>query len=114
YQESRKDFLVLHALDGYDEDSLTGPIKYFSNDGEYVLEPEDLGFPALRSTDIAGGDSVEQSASLFLDILQGKGTREQENAVVANAGMALYAASRHAGLTAALEKAADSPRSGRG
>src|SRR5690606_11112410 len=31
YQESGKDFLILHALDGYDEVSLTGALKVFNN-----------------------------------------------------------------------------------
>src|ERR1051325_10004176 len=34
YQQSEKEFLILHSLGGYDEVSLTGPFKYFYNGGE--------------------------------------------------------------------------------
>ncbi len=33
YQNTDKQFLILHSLEGYDEVSLTGPFKYFYNEG---------------------------------------------------------------------------------
>ncbi len=113
YQDTTKEFLILHALDGYDEVSLTGPVKYFNNDGERVVEPDDFGFETLNRDDIRGGESVEASGKIFLDILQGKGTPAQEHAVVANAAMALFAADRQSGLQPAIEKAREALASGR-
>ncbi len=43
YQTSDKRYVILHTLDGYDEISLTGDFKLISNDGEFLLSPEDLG-----------------------------------------------------------------------
>lgn len=113
YQDTGKDFLVLHSLDGYDEVSLTGPLKFFNNEGERMLEPDDFGFSPVTYDDIRGGETVEKSAGIFLDILQGRGTPAQEQAVIANSAMALFAAEREQGLEAAVGRATDALRSGK-
>ncbi|HMG93131.1 MAG TPA: anthranilate phosphoribosyltransferase [Chryseolinea sp.] len=113
YQDTDKNFVILHSLDGYDEVSLTGPFKYFYNGGEKVVEPADLGLPKLKYEDIKGGTTVEESSRVFMDILEGKGTAAQNAAVVANAGMALYAANQKEGILAAVQKAKDALESGK-
>src|SRR6185436_11961205 len=64
YQLTDKAFVILHALDGYDEISLTGPFKYFFNDGEQIAEPSDLGLPQVKYEDLKGGENVEESAKI--------------------------------------------------
>ena len=86
YQNTDKNFTVLHALDGYDEISLTGPTKTISKDSEGMLEPKDFGVEAIAASSIVGGEDVAASAQIFIDILQGKGTKAQNNVVCANAG----------------------------
>jgi anthranilate phosphoribosyltransferase len=113
YQDSNKDFLILHSLDGYDEVSLTGPVKFFYNGGERVIEPKDLSMKALTRADIKGGDTVEESAGIFMKVLEGKGTEQQNSAVIANAAMALFAADQAAGINKAVEKARESLMSGK-
>lgn len=113
YQESNKDFLILHSIEGYDEVSLTGPFKYFCNEGERIAEPADLGLPTLRYEDLKGGDSVEESAKIFMGVLESKGTPAQNAAVIANAGMALYCADRKAGIAAAMQNAREALESGK-
>jgi len=113
YQNTDKDFVILHALDGYDEISLTGSFKFFFNGGEKIMEPADLGFSPLTHADIRGGETVEQSARVFMDILEGKGTSAQNAAVVANAGMALYAGNQEEGITPAVERAKEALVSGK-
>jgi anthranilate phosphoribosyltransferase len=93
--------------------SLTGSFKYFFNGGESVLEPMDLGLPQLSFEDIRGGSTVEESAKVFMDVLEGKGTASQNAAVVANAGMALYAANQQEGILKAIEQANEALVSGR-
>lgn len=105
YQNTAKDFVILHSVDGFDEVSLTGPVKIFYNAGEKMLQPADFGLPALTYDDIRGGESVEESAKIFMAVLEGKGTRAQNEAVIANAGIALYAANQKEGLASAVEKA---------
>lgn len=113
YQDTDKDFVILHGLDGYDEISLTGPFKYFFNRGERVATPADLGLPQVTSADIAGGNSVEESARIFLNILEGKGTEQQNAAVIANASMALFCADQEAGIEQAVAKATEALASGK-
>jgi anthranilate phosphoribosyltransferase len=92
YQNSGSVFLVLHDLAGYDEISLTGNWKIYTQEGERVLSPSDIGIGRIDPSAITAGTSVEESASIFLSVLECRGTQEQTNVVVANAGMALYAA----------------------
>ena len=113
YQNTKKEFVILHDLQGYDEISLTGPFKIFGNEGEKVLEPSDLGLPEIDAGALLGGSTVEASANIFMEILQGHGTTEQNSVVVANAGMALYCANRNAGIDSAIASAKESLESGR-
>ncbi|MEP2280820.1 anthranilate phosphoribosyltransferase [Maribacter sp.] len=89
YQKTDKNFTVLHALDGYDEISLTGNTKTISNHTESMLKPSDFGVNQIKQSDIVGGDSIDTSAQIFLNVLQGKGTEPQNNVVCANAGIAI-------------------------
>jgi len=113
YQNSDKQFVILHALDGYDEISLTGAFKYFYNEGEQIADPSDLSLPQLKYEDIGGGDTVEDSAKIFMSVLQGKGTNAQNSAVIANAGMALYCADQKSGVLNAIAKAKETLESGK-
>ncbi|EAR00661.1 anthranilate phosphoribosyltransferase [Maribacter sp. HTCC2170] len=89
YQNTDKNFTVLHALDGYDEISLTGATKTISNNSEGILNPEDFGIKGVTQSQIEGGETIEESAKIFMTILQGKGTEAQNNVVCANAGIAI-------------------------
>ena len=89
YQNTTTNFTILHSLDGYDEISLTGNTKTISNAMEGMLKPEDFGASILTQSEIQGGTTIEESAKLFMNIIQGKGTEAQNNVVCANAGMAI-------------------------
>ena len=89
YQNTDKNFTILHALDGYDEISLTGSTKTISNTTESMITPEDFGVRTLQQNEIHGGESIEESANIFMNILSGKGSEAQNNVVCANAGMAI-------------------------
>lgn len=105
YQQSDKEYVILHDLNGYDEISLTGPFKIFSNWGEDQLEPADLNLPEVTPSDISGGDTVEEAAEIFIQILEGKGTAQQNAVVIANAGMALYCANKEVGIMENIKRA---------
>ncbi len=89
YQHTTKEFAIVHDLQGYDEISLTGPCKVYDHVGEHLLEPEDFGLERVKAGAIAGGRTVKESADLFMSILQGRGTPEQNAVVIANTAMAL-------------------------
>lgn len=105
YQQSDKEYVILHDLNGYDEISLTGPFKIFSNWGEDQLEPADLNLPEVTPSDISGGDTVEKAAEIFIQILEGKGTAQQNAVVIANAGMALYCGNKEVGIMENIKRA---------
>jgi len=113
YQQTDKNFTVLHALDGYDEISLTGSTKTISNHTESMLKPVDFGVDTILQSDIYGGNSVESSAQIFLNILQGKGTTPQNNVVCANAGVAI-ATVEGISIKDGFKKAQESLVSGKG
>lgn len=89
YQETDKNYAVVHALDGYDEISLTGKTKVISNATETLFEPKDLGVSQIEQTAIFGGNTVKEAAKLFTNIIDGKGTEAQNDVVCANAGLAI-------------------------
>ncbi|MCL4136644.1 UNVERIFIED_CONTAM: hypothetical protein GTU68_066526 [Idotea baltica] len=89
YQNTDKNFTILHALDGYDEISLTGDTKTITNQSEAMLSPDDFGVKKITQDEIFGGNSVEESAKIFMNVISGKGTEAQNNVVCANSGMAI-------------------------
>ena len=113
YQQTDKRFLILHSTAGYDEVSLTSPFKYFSNTGERLAEPADLGMEYLNHDDIRGGQTVEESAATFMKVMEGRGTTQQNDVVVANAAMALYCADQAKGIADAVGRAREALRSGK-
>ncbi|SDS01325.1 anthranilate phosphoribosyltransferase [Formosa sp. Hel1_31_208] len=89
YQNTDKNYSVIHALDGYDEISLTGKTKIISNATETMLDPSDLGVEKIEQSEIFGGTTVLEAAEIFKKIINGKGTPAQNNVVCANAGLAI-------------------------
>jgi anthranilate phosphoribosyltransferase len=89
YQQSTKDCVIVHSLDGYDEVSLTGPFKLISNKGEKILQPAEIGMPKLHAADIEGGKTIEVSAKMFKTILSGDGNQAQNSVVLTNAALAI-------------------------
>ena len=92
YQDTDKNYSIVHALDGYDEISLTGKTKVISSHSEVLFSPEDLGISQIKKEDIFGGSTVEASADIFMSVIKGKGTQAQNNVVCANAGLAIATA----------------------
>ncbi|MGG8495504.1 anthranilate phosphoribosyltransferase [Tenacibaculum sp. TC6] len=88
-QEEKSNYGVVHALDGYDEISLTGGFKLFTKNGEQLITPQELGQKALLQSDIYGGNSVEEAAKIFEKIISGEGTEAQNSVVLTNAAFAL-------------------------
>ena len=92
YQETDMNYAIVHALDGYDEISLTGDTKVISNRTEQIFSPEEIKLKAVEKTQIFGGGSVGEAANIFMNVIEGKGTEAQNNVVCANAGLAIATA----------------------
>lgn len=113
YQQTDKNYTILYSLDGYDEISLTSEFKLISNMEEELLSPERIGFQSLSPEDIKGGDSVEESVRIFLNILEGRGTPAQNDVVTANSGIALQKLNPGKSLPECFQMAEDSLTGGK-
>jgi anthranilate phosphoribosyltransferase len=89
YQKSGIKYTIINALDGYDEISLTCDFKTFSADGEKINTIESLGFNKVNEQQITGGQTVSDSADIFMQVLNNEGTIAQQNVVLSNAAMAI-------------------------
>ena len=107
-QEENSNYGIVHALDGYDEISLTSGFKWFTKNGEQTINPEDLGQRRIAQSAIFGGNSVEEAAGIFKNIISGKGTEAQNNVVLTNAAFALQIVAHSKSFTEAFEEAKES------
>ena len=91
-EETEQRYSIIHALDGYDEISLTGEAKVASNNGTFLVDAKTFGLTPLQATDIGGGESVEDAAQIFMNVLSGQSTQAQRQVVCANAAVAISTA----------------------
>lgn len=106
-------FTVVHALDGYDEISLTGPFKVYTKHNQQIVNPSDIGLQKIQQSDIYGGKDVPQAAKIFTAVLDGKGTKEQNNVVLTNAAFALKTFDTSLSFKEAFQRAQDSLMGGK-
>lgn len=112
-QQGGKPFTIIHGLDGYDEISLTNDTKVITQSGEHILSPEQLGKRRVLAKDLEGGNTTEEAAKIFKDILDGRGSWAQNAVVLANAAMALLSTGKYASYDHAYAKAIESLDSGK-
>jgi len=89
YQQEGRDYTIIHSLDGYDEISLTSDFKYIHNGIEEIIVPETLGYKRFFPEDLRGGKTVREAVTIFLNVLNGKGTEAQRDVVIVNSQFAL-------------------------
>ncbi len=112
-QKENASFTLVHALDGYDEISLTGDTKIITEQGEKVYSAKELGSEPLAPESLSGGKTKEEAALIFRTILEGNGTPEQNAAVLANAAMALVSTHKFGNYSDCFELAKESLESGK-
>ena len=113
FQKTNKNFGVLYGLDGYDEISLTCDFELITQKGKETISTEQLGFTKCIQSDLEGGNNVEESAKILVNILENKGTKAQTEVVLANAATALYCADDDLSLSDAVLMAKESLESGK-
>lgn len=112
-QKKQENFLLVHALDGYDEISLTSDTKIFDKNGEKIYSAEELKFKNINPESIFGGNTKQESAIISKTILEGNGTYEQNSVVLANAAMALKNTEKYGDYNDSLALAKESLESGK-
>ena len=94
YQDSDKNYSIVHDLGGYDEISLTNSVKIVSNHSEVLFSAEDLGLKNNTQEAIFGGNTVADASKIFKTIISGNGSEAQNNVVCTNAGLAIATAKK--------------------
>ncbi|HEY0274428.1 MAG TPA: anthranilate phosphoribosyltransferase [Chitinophaga sp.] len=112
FQQTDKDFVIVHSLDGYDEISLTGDTKVIDRKGEKDCTPEQLGRRRVSPEDIFGGNTVADAAKIFMKILKGEGSWAQNAVVLANSAMGLHCMGKYATYDDCFQAAIASLESG--
>jgi anthranilate phosphoribosyltransferase len=112
YQNLGVQYSIVHSLDGYDEISLTETCKVSNNKGEFVFTPEQLGFRRLKQEELWGGNSVDDAARIFMNILENKATEAQRDAVIINTAFAIQTRNPIKPLEQCKAEAAESLTSG--
>ncbi len=112
-QQENKDYVVVHALDGYDEISLTSSIQYFSSTGEKLLNADDFNLPSTSQQQLYGGDTLDEALYIFKSVIANKGTPAQTNAVLANAAAGIQCFENNKSLPECVAIAKDAIESGK-
>jgi anthranilate phosphoribosyltransferase len=107
--------MVVYGMDKLDEISLSAPTKVCECKGgwfkTYVITPEEFGLSRCKKSDLVGGEPAE-NAEMLIDVLKGvKGPRR--DAVLLNAGAALYIGEKASDLKKGVELAAELIDSGK-
>ena len=113
FQESKSQFAVVHSLDGYDEISLTSEFKVATNGNEKIYTPETLGFNRCKEENLDGGNTTEDAARIFDNVMNNKATAAQKNVVIANAGFAIKIIEQQKPLEECIAIARESLESGK-
>lgn len=113
FQQTDKEFVILHSLDGYDEISLTSDTRIINNKEEKNYTPEELGKRAVHPEDIYGGTTIADAAKLFVKILKGEGSWAQTAVVMANAAVGIQCMGRYSKYEDCYQAAVESMESGR-
>ena len=89
YQQTGKQYLIIHGLDGYDEISLTGDVKVVSGNSEEIINSATFGFKPVARDALFGGETAQEASEIFQNVLKNKATKEQKNVVLANTAAAI-------------------------
>ena len=113
FRETGKNYMIIHGLDGYDEISLTGKVRILKNSGEEYITPENFGFSAVSPDDLYGGNSAEEAAAIFSDVLNNRATARQKEVVLANTAAGIRTIHPEKPWDSCLETARESLESGK-
>ena len=107
--------MVVYGRDKLDEISLSAPTSICEiNDGwikNFVITPEEFGFERCTKEDLRGGNP-EDNAAITLAILRGEKSHKR-NAVLLNAGAALYVGGKAENFKSGVKLAAELIDSGK-
>ena len=89
YKNLDMNYYILYNLDGYDEIVLTDKFRAISAKEDKLYSPKEIGFNTVKPDELHGGNSISEAATIFTQVLEGKGTTAQTNVVLANSAFAI-------------------------
>lgn len=114
YQQMQDvDYAIVHGLDGYDEISLTGDFKVVNKLGETIYSPEDINLSRCKEIDLSGGDTPEEAAAIFDNVINNTATDAQKNAVIANSAIAINTIDNSISMIDCVSRAREAIESGK-
>lgn len=107
--------MVVYGTDSIDEISLSAPTKVCEFKGDefksYEITPEQFGLKRCDKSELVGG-TPEENAAIVREILSGRQSAKMD-AVLLNAGAAIYIASDDLTMQQAIDKARELIKSGK-
>jgi anthranilate phosphoribosyltransferase len=107
FQEENMRYSIVHGLNGFDEITLTDTCKLFTQKGEQMVTPNYFSFNHVEQAELFGGNTVEEAAQIFMNIINANGTKAQNNIVIANSALALKTYNDQLTIHEAINKASD-------
>ena len=107
-QDSKHNYTIVHSIDGYDEISLTSESKVYTNLKETIISNRDFNFTKLNPNDLYAGETLEEAAEIFQNVLQNKATPAQTQVVLANTAVAMNCYFPHMNLSECILKSKES------
>ncbi len=113
YKDTDVSYMIINSLDGYDEVSLTGDTIFASNNQEGKFSPSDFGFEKICPEKLYGGSTIKDAATIFINILEGEGEKEQKQVVLSNAALGIKVVHPEKELPDCVAEARESLESGK-
>lgn len=116
-QAGSKRIIIVHGKEGMDEISIeTGTQVFDFKQGkkvdQYEIEPKDFELDTYPLEDVQGGDKKE-NVEIFLNILKGKSSPAQTNAVLLNSAAAMMAFGKVGDMIEGIDIAREQIESGK-
>ncbi|MES2588575.1 MAG: anthranilate phosphoribosyltransferase [Bacteroidota bacterium] len=112
-KDKRTNFSVIFGLDGYDELTLTENTKIIGKNEDLVFNAQTFKTKKVNPEEIFGGETIQQSAQILLNILNGKGTKSQNTVIAANLATAIKCINPKEDLNLLFENSLDQILSGK-
>lgn len=83
-KNQRSGYRVVYGLDGYDELTLTDETRILSEDNDFIRNAKSYKTNSIQPDELSGGQSIQHAAAIVKDIINGNGSKAQNDVISAN------------------------------
>lgn len=112
-KDKRENFKVTYSLDGYDELTLTQETKILGKSEDHLYSADTFQVEKIQAEEIFGGNTIEEAAQIMVNILKGKGTKQQNSVIAANVATAIDCITQKGNLVNDYQLALEQLKSGK-